>query len=461
MCRWTLVTLANTGQFRKVRTTGTVSNDFPKARAAGHAIGDGSHPAKKARTIHSRPVAAAGGGGGAVSVDALVLGGGAAVITDGGEGDPEQACCMVPCTASQNRPEEDLQLASSEAYDKSMHDEMESYFRKPLDQFIADLEAETSSAAGFSTGNSAGSTIGDTELWSFDEADEKSILITHFGQQTAVGFVYRWWQHVALVVMTVLGLQAVFEPIYNHASSTEAGSRFTASILEALGSKILPLLWLILGILLGAAAYCYLPVWTKHSLRDLSLETHEAYTMNAIHKKMLRHYCAVLPLTHLYKFCLALWSSDCLGSLMSGKTLILFFRHFFSVAVFIAVVFWFQVTYATIMRVRTLAILVVPPVLCSIQLYLPYELDWFLLFCWQLGSVMLQTSLTTHLKECAYILATISGVAVQGGAVLRCALPVYFAHTLGIVALCAKFQWMSHSNKPFEKNNCYCSSLHN
>ena len=260
-------------------------------------------------------------------------------------------------TTDQNRPE--AGLASSEAYDKSMHDEMESYFRKPLDQFIADLEAETSSAAGFSTGNSTGSTIGDTELWSFDEADEKSILITHFGQQTALGFVSRWWQHVALVVMTVLGLQAVFEPIYNHASSTEAGSRLTASILEALGSKILPLLWLGLGILLGAAAYCYLPVWTKHSLRNLSLEAHEAYTMNAIHKKILRHYCAVLPLTHLYKFCLALWSLDRSGSLISGKTLILFFRHFFAVTVFIAVVFWFQVTYATIMRVRTLVILAV------------------------------------------------------------------------------------------------------
>ena len=364
-------------------------------------------------------------------------------------------------TTDQNRPE--AGLASSEAYDKSMHDEMESYFRKPLDQFIADLEAETSSAAGFSTGNSTGSTIGDTELWSFDEADEKSILITHFGQQTALGFVSRWWQHVALVVMTVLGLQAVFEPIYNHASSTEAGSRLTASILEALGSKILPLLWLGLGILLGAAAYCYLPVWTKHSLRNLSLEAHEAYTMNAIHKKILRHYCAVLPLTHLYKFCLALWSSDRSGSLMSGKTLLLFFRHLSWSFGCIAVVFWFQVTYATIMRVRTLVILAVPPVLCSIQLYLPYpyELDWFLLFCWQLSSVMLQTSLTTDLKECAYILATMSGVAVQGGAVLRCALPVYFAHTLGIVALCAKFQWMSHSNKPFEKKNCPCSSLQN
>ena len=48
-------------------------------------------------------------------------------------------------TTDQNRPE--AGLASSEAYDKSMHDEMESYFRKPLDQFITDLEAETSLAA--------------------------------------------------------------------------------------------------------------------------------------------------------------------------------------------------------------------------------------------------------------------------------------------------------------------------
>ena len=136
MCRWTLVTLANTGQFRKVRThaaavlqdlavavgptdamfsidsaaivgtAGAVSNNFPKARAAGHAIDDGSHPAKKARTIHSKP---------------------------------EQACYMAPYTAGQNRPE--AGLASSEAYDKSMDDEMDNYFGKPLDQFIADVRA--------------------------------------------------------------------------------------------------------------------------------------------------------------------------------------------------------------------------------------------------------------------------------------------------------------------------------
>ena len=181
-----------------VGTAGTVSNDFPKARAAGQAIGDGSHPAKKARTY------------------------------------------TAPYTAGQSRPE--AGLASSEAYDKSMHDEMESYFGKPLDQFIADMEAENSSTAGFSTGNSAVSTLfwhasGKADSRAFendrnaqfltpendcaagfgtgnasgrsrvligiDDSDEKSVSDAQV-QNAALDLVSPLWQHVILVVLSMI-----------------------------------------------------------------------------------------------------------------------------------------------------------------------------------------------------------------------------------------------------------------
>jgi len=246
--KWTLVTLADTGQFRKVRKHGavlpqklalavgptdamfsidsaaivgtawTVSNDFPKARAAGHAIGDSSYPVKKART--------------------------------------EQA----PYTAGQNRPE--AGLASSEAYDKSRHDEMESYFGKPLDQFIADIEAENSSAAGFSTGNSVDSTLswtwtywpasGEADSRAFenerkpkflkpendcasgfgtgnasgrsrvligiDDSDEKSVLDAQV-QKVAMGLVSPLWQHVILVVLSMILVSSMVQDLMRASSS--------------------------------------------------------------------------------------------------------------------------------------------------------------------------------------------------------------------------------------------------
>ena len=193
-----------------VGTAWTVSNDFPKARAAGHAIGDSSYPVKKART--------------------------------------EQA----PYTAGQNRPE--AGLASSEAYDKSRHDEMESYFGKPLDQFMADIEAENSSAAGFSTGNSVDSTLswtwtywpasGEADSQAFederkpkflkpendcasgfgtgnasgrnrvligiDDSDEKSVSDAQV-QKVALGLVSPLWQHVILVVLSMILVSSMAE----------------------------------------------------------------------------------------------------------------------------------------------------------------------------------------------------------------------------------------------------------
>ena len=334
---------------------------------------------------------------------------------------------------------------------------MERYFAVPLDQFAldqltADLGAENSSAAAFSTGNATGSTTVYSELWSVDEIEEKAILITPIGQQSTVGFVSPLWQRVALVVMTAVA----FNTFFQHVSSAEARRSSDAGILDILGRKLVPLACLSMGCLLGAASYCYLPAWTKYLLRKLSLEAHDVHTMKAIHKQMLRDYCVVMPLTSLCKFVEEL-GSDLSGNFISGKALMLFCRHFFSAAVFVAVVFWFQVTYSTIMRVRRWVFLSLTPVLCLLQLYNPYEFGWFPLFRWQLGCVMLQTSLTTHLQESAYTLAIMIGVAAPDSVVLRCAWPVFFSHAVGIVMLCAKLRWMSHFEEPLKNQNCYCA----
>ena len=196
-------------------------------------------------------------------------------------------------------------LTSIDSYDKSLHDEMERYFAVPLDQFAldqltADLGAENSSAAGFSTGNvldewtaeleaqenssasgfSTGNAVGrsieDTQLWSAD--DEKALMITPIGQQAA-GSVSSLWQHLSLAVFAVLGFSSLFEHTSALNSSMQAGSLTgTQFVLE----RIWPLLWLGLGGLVAAAGYRYLPTLTQHSLRQLSVDANDTHSKEEI-----------------------------------------------------------------------------------------------------------------------------------------------------------------------------------
>ena len=89
---------------------------------------------------------------------------------------------------------------------------MERYFAVPLvqfalDQLTADLGAENDCASGFGTGNASGSSrvrIG------IDDSDEKSVSDAQV-QKVALGLVSPLWQHVILVVLSMILVSSMAE----------------------------------------------------------------------------------------------------------------------------------------------------------------------------------------------------------------------------------------------------------
>ena len=109
---------------------------------------------------------------------------------------------------------------SIDSYDKSLHDEMERYFAVPLDQFAldqltADLGAENDCASGFGTGNASGRS---RVLIGIDDSDEKSVLDAQV-QKVAMGLVSPLWQHVILVVLSMILVSSMAQDLMRASSS--------------------------------------------------------------------------------------------------------------------------------------------------------------------------------------------------------------------------------------------------
>ena len=300
-----------------------------------------------------------------------------------------------------------------------------------LDELTAELEAqESSSASVFSTGNAVGRSIEDTQLWSAD--DEKALMITPIGQQAAAGSVSSLWQHLSLALFAVLAFSSLFEHTSALNSSMQAGSLTgTQFVLE----RIWPLLWLGLGGLVAAAGYRYLPALTQHSLRQLSVDANDTHSKEEIHKRMLREYCVTWPLTSVVKILVDDLGPICSGDLTSRELVFLMCRCFLIPAFFLGVVFWFEVSYEAIWGLRRVVVLSMIPILSMAQLHVPYNCGWFTVFRWQVNCVMLQTSLSAHLQESTFILALFTGAAVPDLS------SHYVAYAVGILPLCARIKW--------------------
>ena len=314
---------------------------------------------------------------------------------------------------------------------------MKRYFAIPLEQFAldewtAELEAqENSSAPGFSTGNAVGRSMEDTDLWSAN--DEKAVMITPIGQQAAAGSVSPLWQHLSLAVFAVLGFSSLLEHTSALNSSIQAGSLTGPQfVLE----RTWQLSWLSLGGLVAAVGYCYLPALTQHSLRPLSVDANDRHSEEEIHRRMLREYCVMMPLISVVKILVDDLGPICSGDLTSRELVVLMCRCFLIPAFFFGVVFWFEVSYETIMGLRRMVVLSMIPVLSIAQLHVPYNCGWFTVFRWQVNCVMLQTSLSAHLQESTFILALFTGAAVPD---LR---SHYFAYAVGFLPLCARIKWV-------------------